>query len=172
MAVQSTMQKAWLKQFVKLQRSRRPWNQVAGPAGATVLYLKQLQWQVRSAFEWQTDLGDLVDIRQDAPSTVRKLIHGATERLIWREWAKEESSKTDSIVRDPEGYWMEEARGWTNGEKKDWTNLQSACLGSLICGSQWPQARLYEAGIVDDFLCQHACRHPAQQPTGIGTAKC
>ena len=154
------MQKAWINQYVKLTRSKRPWGQVAGPAGAVVLNLKLLNWKVKSAFEWQTDEGDLLDIRLEAPSSMKKLIRKAIERHIWRKWAREGSAENDTRTRDEEGYWMDEARTWTNGGGKDWTKLQSACLSSMMCGSQWPQAMLYEAGIVDDPLCQACLRAP------------
>ena len=62
---------------------------MAGPAGAVVLNLKLLHCQVTSAFEWQTDEGDLLDIRHEAPSSMKKLIHGSIERQIQRNWAKE-----------------------------------------------------------------------------------
>ena len=150
------MQKAWLKQTPKLGFSKRPWQKVAGPAGATAMSLKRLGWKSSSAFAWQTQDGTILDIRADAPSSISKLVKTATEKMLWAEWAASDTAKRESFIRDPEGYWMPAVRGLCNGSKKDWTSLNSGCLASIVCGSQWPQQRLFAAGFVDTSDCQ-AC---------------
>ena len=77
-------------------------------------------------FEWQTYEGEMVDIRQEAPSSMRKLLHRSIEWQIWKNGATNSSTKINIIQRVKMGYCMDETGAWTHGREKNWTNVQSA----------------------------------------------
>ena len=152
------MQNAWRTQLIRLSKLQRPWGSVAGPAGAVVLTLRRLGWIASSAFSWQTDDGVEVLIREMAPMSIRKLIDSSVQRCLWREWANSRTAKDELFIRNPGGYWMEEVRRWTGHASgwMDWTRFEASVVGSIVSGSQWPQDRLFLAGMVDVRECQ-AC---------------
>jgi hypothetical protein len=115
--------------------------------------MKELKWKMSSAFNLMSETGEVLDIREEAPSTMKILVERAVTKLLWRNWATAQSAKSDPLERDPEGYWMEELRCWTSRARKGWTLLQAACVNSIAGGGQWPQQRLYDAGVVDDPNC-------------------
>jgi hypothetical protein len=108
------MNRAWRRQAIRLGWSKRPWSLVAGPAGAVVLTLKRLGWVASTAFNWKTQDGVCLDIRDDAPKSIRKLIFEAVEKCLWREWAAKGDQclrrGPEDFIREPGGYWMEELR--------------------------------------------------------------
>ena len=148
---------------------------VPGPTGAMLQSLKRLVWLTKSPFQWSTDLGQQVDTRADAPSTIRQLLSETISRMLWREWAAAPSAKQSGFRRSPLGYMTELIQEWTSisacenqaavesrCRKKDWSVRKAGCLGSTAVGGQWTQERLYLAGFVDSPIC-FACQ------AGIGT---
>ena len=113
------MQRAWKKQVPKLGLAKRPWQKVAGPAGATTMTLKKLHWKASSAFSWQTEKGVNLDLRHIAPYTVKKLIEDAVEAAIWDEWANTPASKNEKFIRHRGGYWMPAVQKLAEGKAKD-----------------------------------------------------
>ena len=100
--------------------------------------------------------GTAIDLKIAAPSSILRLLELAIERALWARWAAAPSAKNELFVRDPGGYWMPDVRQLCKGRKHDWTSLQAGCLHNIICGSQWPQDRLYLAVFVDTRDCK-AC---------------
>ena len=127
----------------------RPWQRVAGPVGASTLPLKAVGWVASPAFSWMLLDGASIDIRFIAHSSVVRLLQPAIEAALWKRWAIAPSGKNEDFVRDPNGYWLPDVRRLCSGQGKDWTALQASCLHSIVCGSQWPQNRLYLAGFLD-----------------------
>ena len=149
-----TMQQAWVRQVPKLGAASRPWQHVAGPAGAITMVMQKLKWTASSAFHVRTADGWNLDLRVVPPHTVEKLVKKSVEETLWREWANAPSGKAEAFTREEKGYWMAEPRRLCRGAGRDWSALDAACLGSILSGSQWPQARLFAAGFVDTATCQ------------------
>jgi hypothetical protein len=97
------MQDAWLKQVPRLGMSKRPWQLVAGPAGATTMVLRKLGWISSSAFAWKLCDGTCIDLRSLAPSSLAKFIDAAVEAALWKEWAAAGSAGQEPFKRDPGG---------------------------------------------------------------------
>lgn len=165
------MQAAWLKQLPRLGFSKRPWQIVAGPAGATTMVLRKLGRTASSAFHWKLADGTCTDLRSTAPSSVAKFVSRAVEATLWREWASAGSASNELFQRDPGGYWMADLRKLCAGAGKDWSPLQASCLASVVCGSQWGQDRLFLAVYLDSRDCK-ACRGLHRGTTGHRTWSC
>ena len=59
---------------------KRPWAGVAGPAGATLMAMKELKWKMSSAFNLMSQTGEILDIREEAPSTMKILVERAVAK--------------------------------------------------------------------------------------------
>ena len=160
-AEQAEMQRAWQRQVPRLGRSGKPWQAVAGPAGATTMVMRNLGWQATSAFRWILGRFGVVDVRDFPPHSLKTLLWEAVKDYLWKDWAEAPSAKAEAFSLDPGGYYMAEVRRWCQPHARDWSALNAACTTSIVCGGQWGQRRLYEAGFVDTWDWQ-ACSgsHP------------
>ena len=61
----------------EVRKIKRPWAGVAGPAGATLMAMKELRWKMSSAFNLMSETGEVLDIREEAPSTLNILVERA-----------------------------------------------------------------------------------------------
>eukprot|EP00959_Pyramimonas_sp_CCMP1952_P135664 2838230-Pyramimonas_sp.AAC.1 len=67
--------------------SRENWKLVAGPAGAFGRSVTYLGWTVSSAFRVRTRSGATIDLREVAPSGVKRLALKDFEIVGWYQWA-------------------------------------------------------------------------------------
>ena len=181
------LQEAWKRQVVKqgkAARNPRPWMAVSGPTGAMLQSLKRLGWHTKSAFQWSTDLGQQVDTRADAPSTIRQLISETISRMLWREWAAAPSAKQSGFRRSPLGYMTELIQEWTSisacenqaavesrCRRKDWSVRKAGCLGSTAVGDN---GRRNDCTWRDSWIrpfVSHAKPALAQCHTALGSAR-
>lgn len=125
-ATHGLMQRAWRHHITRLGAVKRPWKQLAGPAGATTLTLRKIGWQASSAFHCGTEMGAALDLRAIAPSVIRSFVFTAVETCLWKEWAEAPSAANDTIVRRNCGYWIPDIGRLCSGPGRHWTALQVA----------------------------------------------
>ena len=137
----------------RLDRAKSPWSVVYGPAAAVVATARRLRWNVASPFEWETDAGAKIDLRVDSPAFVKMLVVDAVSR--WR-WRKVENRlpplRSGGAGRGAD--WAPIRKVLKAKESEDWGAYQKSCLRSVVCNRQWPQHRLFKAGLVPDQQCR------------------
>ncbi len=145
------MKKMMARAVVNLAAASRLWAKVCGLAAAAAA---TVGWEVKDAFTIMTDTGDTIDIQADPPAEVRKMLDAAAERWRWRQ------AERQACGADPHG----DGRGVMTAAFKrllsvkslnsSWTKGHQAALKSAVAGGQWPQARLFTAGLASNALCQ------------------
>ena len=83
-----------------IQKAKRTWAAVHGPAASCRASLGRLQWTACSAFEWNTDRGMKIDLRRDSPAFVRDLVVESVRRWRWRRM----ESRHPSLAQGGGGY--------------------------------------------------------------------
>ena len=154
---------------------KRPWAAVKGPAGALVASAARLGWTVVDAGTIITDVGEELLLHRDSPAMVKKKVHAAVVR--WR-WEKEGVGRKRHNGRGWEGPIWEPvaaliAKGqWRSENGRRWprtetilTKGERAALRSVITGGQWPQTRLFMAGLAEYPWCE-LCLREGQHNVG------
>ena len=102
------LQKAWQRQIRVVYGCSKPWTRVSGPAGATLLALRDLKWTTSAAHLIKTDQGFTLDLTRVAPSSVLNLAREAALRRLWESWAARPLGSAEPMKdREPLGYWLE-----------------------------------------------------------------
>ena len=146
-----TMQRAWKRAVREVGLDPDPQGAAKGPAGATVSAAARLGWKMVGPFVFQEPTGNQLDVRYEAPHTVR------TAALEWFDrWTASKSSLADQI----EGGipYLEPLRDVIR--KKATPPAAKASLKVMAEGG-WPtQASLYAAGMAEDPLCRACGEEP------------
>ena len=128
-----------------------PWSKVRGPAGAVVATLKRIGWEPTSVTKWTDETGTVIDLLKNSPLSIAKLIDRATKTSLWTEVAARHPSLR-SLASGPllEPLWK---LMQVKGRDSQWNHALAGQLRSLAADGQWPQARLFQAGLVENKLC-------------------
>ena len=161
--------------------AKRPWAVVRGPAGAVVASAARLGWTVIDASTLITDEGEELLLNRDSPAMVTKKVHEAVRRWRWK------AAGVGRVKGDGRGWcgpiWEPVAalitKGtWANDRGMRWpqteanlTKGERAALKSVVSGGQWPQARLFMAGLADYPWCV-LCWMEGKQQAGNAMHRC
>ncbi len=150
----SLLQVATSRAAAALTRARHPWSAVRGPAGALLATAARLGWQVVDASTLITDAGRRIDLHSDPPVVVKAEVIAAVTRWRWRRTARLAADAPEAA--NGGGFCIRPLR-WLlrpRARKHGWAAEQQAALRSAVVNAQWPQQRLYTAGLVDEPWCQ------------------
>ena len=152
------------KQLIEAAVERTLWRSWASKARTAEEEQERKAEEANSKRKWTS---------QERLSMIRRERGGyRTAHLDWKPWGEEpqrsvgghpprhKTADPEGLRREPSGYWFPELRKWTNGSKKNWSDLEAACFTSVVCGSQWGQERLFNTGFVDHPLCFTCLRGP------------
>lgn len=125
-----------------------PWNRVRGPAGAMILSLRRIGWEVPHARCFRDDLGRSIDLLEYSPSDVGSMVHQGVQRWLWRLVALEcgRPELSEGVALPPISSILRRPPKWA-------TPRQLGSLCSTVEGGQWPQTRLFRAGLVLESRC-------------------
>ena len=134
-----------------------PWARVRGPAAAFVASALRLGWQIQSYFEVVTDLGQYLDLTRDPPAMTLRFVQQAVWRWRWRRVERQHPH----LVRGSGGHGLFvqpifKLLGGKVGEH--WGPSEMGALRSAFANRQWPQARLYRAGLASSPNCRLCVR--------------
>ena len=149
-----------------LLAAKRPWGVVRGPAGAMTASAARLGWTVVDATTAVTELGRQVHFVRDSPKMVKSLVKQSVDRWRWRLAESQFPALQAAEGRGPVwspiarllkyGRWAAQGEGGKGRRREDVltvTRGEQAMLKSAIVGGQWPQDRLYKAGLADHPHC-------------------
>ncbi len=157
------------KATAKLARANAVWNQVTGPASAVVATAARIGWQVQGT-TFVTDRGKALDLLVDPPCVVRREVDEAVQR--WRRnragqilphgrgpchaAAADGAGLDVDVMEDVMDVSTQAIRKLLTPATKllEWTHAHRRSLRSALLNTQWPQQRLFEAGLHDDPACQ------------------
>ena len=146
---------AWSAAVRAVDNVKHAWQAVKGPAGAVLATMKRIGWSpvrgkyVASFVEWKTPFG-VIDIRKVCPTAVGDLVDRSTEAALWRAEASR-NSKLDHLAN---GANIQPILKLLQGpDSAEWGAVEKGQLRSLCALGQWPQERLYRAGLVDNDRC-------------------
>ena len=131
----------------KLRRTSRPWTVASGPAPAMRATATRPGWQVSSATEFVSDLGEVFHLHISSPATFSAAVQAAVRRWQWRKVA----GVHPSLAASTAGALFEPLRKLMYG--KSMPPAWRAGLRSVLVNGQWPQACLHQAGMVVSPLC-------------------
>jgi len=138
------LQEAWRNAAARVGLSSSPFDQVSGPASATAAAARRLGWQMVGATALREPTGHLLDLRKEAPETIKKAALEAFD-----DWSAKRSSLAVQIGGPP---FLEPLRAYC--DRKSTSAAVKGSLRSMAEGG-WPtQASLYAAGLSDSPLCQ------------------
>ena len=137
-----------------------------GSAAATVATAARIGWTIVDATLAVTDRGRQVLFKRDSPCMVKALVRESVDRWRWKVAEAQFPALRTAAGRGPVwepvarllkfGRW-ERAHGRSerraNEEVITITGREKAALKSAVVGGQWPQDRLYRAGLVDHPNC-------------------
>ena len=140
----------------RIAAARRPWSVVRGPAAAFVASARRLGWTVHDAFEVSTDVGVVLRFSLDSPAFVKHAVEESVRR--WR-WGAIEA-RLDSLDSGGRGvgavmqpiYRLLDPR--KSNTEADWGPKECGGLRSALANRQWPQARLFRAGLAETPQCR------------------
>eukprot|EP00959_Pyramimonas_sp_CCMP1952_P109757 2295945-Pyramimonas_sp.AAC.1 len=113
-------QQARRRQVFRIFDAEKPWQKVCGTTGAMLLSLRSLGWRSTSAFVFITKRGERLDLRVDAPLTVRDLARAAGVRKMWTMWAARPNPAYEGMnPKEPLGYLLEPVIGLLRGHLFD-----------------------------------------------------
>jgi hypothetical protein len=131
-----------------------PWAIVFGPAAAFLATARRLSWQVRSELAASSDLGVAVDFTRDSPAFVARMVAESVARWRWRRI----EARHPSLVQGTGGHGahMQPIFQLLNSRKvlEDWGPKTRGAFVSAATNRQWPQARLYQAHLVETRNCR------------------
>ena len=135
----------------RVQVAARPWAVATGPAAVFLLTMRRIGWRVESARCLVTDEGRRIDLTAMAPAAVARLAEEATRR-----WA---DCQAVSRARHSGGgysvFWqaMDPLLQPAGKKAVGLDGMGRACLVNVLSGAEWPQARQFAEGRVDDATC-------------------
>ena len=141
------------KTLVRLNRAKRVWAVVYGPAAALVATLRRLGWGIKSAFVFESDDGKLLDLRLDSPAYIKGVVCDSVERWRWRR-VEGNLPCLSSGGKGRGAWWKPIARALRQPDSADWNAKHKGALKSTIMNRQWTQQRLHAAGLVESPVCQ------------------
>ena len=122
------------------------WNQIRGPASATLASIKRLGWTPVTPLVWRVGGGLEINIDMEAPSTIRTLAKRSARDTLWNAAARNHapySSLIDTPFLEPI-YKLLAKRS-----SEAWTLAQKRLLRTLVALGVWSPMRLKEAGLSD-----------------------
>ena len=129
--------------------AKQPWRRAQGPSGAVMATLKRIGWKPIRIHKWLTHRGE-IDICKMCPTSVARLVDEATEKWLWVQVSK---SKKDLEHLEKGGVFQPIHRLVTQKPCEAWSAELQGQLRSMVADGQWPQDRLYKAGLVDSPIC-------------------
>ena len=149
--------------------AKRTWSVVCGPGAAFVASAHRLGWVVHDACVVTVDDGTMLNLTIDSPAFVKKAVENSVRRWRWR-GVETRLGSLDSgghgagAIMQPIFRLLDPRQAC----EEDWGPRQRAGLRSAVMNRQWPQARLYAAGLVTSPLCQFclAAAQRAAEETG------
>ena len=136
-----------------LSAARSIWQNVKGPAAATVASAWRLEWTVHSANQFTTDQGRLLNLDLDPPVVIKRECYLAVRR--WRERAI--FDKFPHLGPFAASHGLHTAPLWRamrgKGILHDWGAAQKGSLLSAFAGRQWPQDRCWVSNTADHDRC-------------------
>jgi hypothetical protein len=150
----------------RLTRARSVWAYVRGPGAAFVASAARLGWTVHDACSVTLDDGFSVHFTVDSPAMVKELVASSVQRWRWRAVEERYSSlhsggRGDGALIQPILQLLRPCRS----KADEWGPSQRAGLKSAVLNRQWPQARLFAAGLADAPQCR-LCLAEAQETHG------
>ncbi len=154
-AKREAMEDTMRRERARLAKARRPWGAVRGPAGAVLATAERINWRFVDARRLVTDTGRTLDLTADPPCVVVREVHDAVARWRWKRLCLSAGCPGGD---DHDGglLCLNVARRMLRpaSRSKVWTAAHQAALRSALVNGQWPQHRLYKAGMVDTPFCQ------------------
>ena len=140
----------------RMASAKNVWAKVHGPAAAYVATANRLGWSVQGPLSVLTDDGTRLDFCVDSPAFVKAAVDESVRRWRGRNIGKRlDGTDPDGLGCGPSfssTYRMLDHRRYTNDE--EWGSRERAGLRSATANRQWPQARLYRAGLATTPDCQ------------------
>ena len=150
------------------------WAKVHGPAAACYASARRLGWHIKSAFVFNTDIGQELHLMRDSPAFVRLRVTESVQR--WRDRAivsRFPSLAGASGFQGPHLYPVVQllSKGPT---KRGWSREHTGALRSAVTGRQWTQQRLFQAGLAESSACRLCvalgrCAPDSDDPEFAGT---
>ena len=128
------------------------WAKVTGPAKAMVASAWRLGWKVVDFQTLSTDDGHTLQLTRDSPALVSHMVEQAVRR--WR-WSRVEA-KLPALGSGGAGHgpFFAPIYKLLDASAKDWGHKERGACRSVVANRQWPQDRLFKAGLVDNFNCR------------------
>jgi hypothetical protein len=123
------------------------WAAVRGPGAAFVATAARLGWTVHDAFSLTTDVGTALRLTSDPPARVRREVVAAVRRWRWRR--VEDRNPSLAAAGSGDGAHLSpivKLLGSRNNNTA-WTPAHRGGLRSAVLNRQWPQVRLFRAGL-------------------------
>ena len=137
-----------------IQKARRTWAAVHGPAASCRASLGRLEWIACSAFEWTTDRGMKIDLRRDSPAFVRESVIQSVRRWRWRRI----ESRHPTLAQGGRGYGAHflplATLCYPLKSTEQWSYAHAGALRSAVTNRQWTQVRVCRAAFSKDRCCQ------------------
>ena len=96
-------------QVLRLQGAVRPWSLASGPAAATYLSLRRLEWDLSSAQLWISHRGKTFDISVCPLSNLATEYKASMEALMWRGACSQEARHALVLARLAQSVGSDEA---------------------------------------------------------------
>ena len=156
---QHMLQRLFTKTADRLARTKAMWSRVYGPAAALLATAHRLGWRVESAAVAILDDATKLNFALDSPAYVKGAVVQSVRRWRWR--ALESKMPHLSSSGLGLGAWWHPVQSALRLPNTDsWNYVHKGALLSAIMGRQWPQQRLFSAGLVDSNLCQLCKERP------------
>ena len=164
--------RATLSKLITVARARlafakNTWAAVTGPAAAYVATANRLGWCVQGPLGVITDEGVPLDFCMDSPAFVKAAVDESVRRWRGRNIGRKlAGTDPDGLGLGPNFacmYRLLDPRRST--VDSDWGRRERAGLRSACANRQWPQARLFGAGLAACAGCQLCERARALRPS-------
>eukprot|EP00973_Karenia_brevis_P087820 12181793-Karenia_brevis.AAC.1 len=99
-----------------------------------------------------TDQGQEINLRVDSPAYVKQLVYESVCRWRWRRISTRMPALNDD--RGMGAWWSPLRQLLHQRDTETWGPKQKSALRSVLASRQWPQARLFSAGLVEDASCR------------------
>ena len=132
---------------IRLAEYSVPWAAARGPVDVFLLSLERLGWKAQNARYLKA--GSLmIDLWAVPPATVKRLAYAAAADQLWLKLGQQDEFA--GLGRPC----LRPLRSILRRDSSAAGKRLSACLRSVLIGSQWPQERLYRHGLVETPECQ------------------
>ena len=167
----ASLHKSVAKARMELANAKRHWAVVRGPAAALVATLARIGWTVTDAATAFTDRMEEVSFLKDSPARIKVMVNASVRRWRWRFsglGGMAGEGGVEGPVWPPIADLIATGR-WSNPlTRKTEVKLEvgeSAALRSAVVGGQWPQTRLFAAGLSESNECE-LCRWAGRPSVG------